>query len=81
MKGFHIENGAVNEIKILDDYNDDFWCVDSNKDTVFLIHSISAGSYINKTPSSVIEVEAGAAKIILSFNSKSQKYYITKSQK
>ncbi len=74
--GFYIKDGIAGKTSILEDYNDDFWCVDSGEGTIFLVHSLSAETYINKAPGKTLEVEAGEAKLTLSFDNKSLKYAV-----
>jgi hypothetical protein len=79
--GFHIENGIANKIEVLKDYDDGLWCVDSTNGTVFLSNSYVAGTNINEKPGDIIQVEAGHSKLILSYNSKLQRYVVEKASK
>ncbi len=78
MEGFYYENGMLTKKEILKNYNDDLWCVDSKDGTIFLVHAVLAQSVIKNINEKEIEVEAGNAKLILSFENKSNCYIIKK---
>lgn len=76
--GFYISNDTVSNIEILENYNDGFWCIDPIEDTIFLLDSSTAETYISKISDQSIEIAAGDVKINLSFNIKNLKYSVQK---
>lgn len=76
VEGFQTINDTADKIEILEDYKDDLWSVDSKTGTICLLHAPLAGTYINDVAHHKIEIEAGDAKLVLFFNTKSLRYSV-----
>jgi len=72
--GFYYHDRALDKTNILEEYQNNIWCVDVETNTVYIKENYMASTYIKGISGKMIEIESGNDVIKLIYNNDSRMY-------